>query len=49
MEIITFFSFKGGVGRTQSLLNTACEFAQRGKNVLLIDFDLHAPGLSLME
>lgn len=49
MEIITFFSFKGGVGRTQSLLNTACEFAQRGKKVLLMDFDLHAPGLSLMK
>jgi MinD-like ATPase involved in chromosome partitioning or flagellar assembly/tetratricopeptide (TPR) repeat protein len=49
MEIITFFSFKGGVGRTQALLNTACEFAQRGKKVLLMDFDLHAPGLSLME
>ncbi|MCX6880777.1 MAG: tetratricopeptide repeat protein [Verrucomicrobia bacterium] len=49
MEIITFFSFKGGVGRTQALLNTACEFAQRGRKVLMLDFDLQAPGLSLME
>jgi MinD-like ATPase involved in chromosome partitioning or flagellar assembly len=44
--IITFYSFKGGVGRTMALVNTAAELARRGRKVLLVDFDLEAPGLS---
>lgn len=46
MYIITFYSFKGGVGRTMALVNTGAELARRGRKVLLVDFDLEAPGLS---
>ena len=42
----TFYSFKGGVGRTMSLINVACILAARGRRVLMIDFDLEAPGLT---
>jgi cellulose biosynthesis protein BcsQ len=41
-----FFGLKGGVGRSTALCMTAWGFAQRGKKVLLIDFDLESPGLS---
>jgi hypothetical protein len=44
--IITFYSYKGGVGRTMALANVAWLLAEKyGKNVLLIDWDLEAPGL----
>src|SRR5215469_17892299 len=49
MYTITFYSFKGGVGRTMALVNTAVELARRGRKVLLVDFDLEAPGLSTYE
>ncbi|HEY7308288.1 MAG TPA: AAA family ATPase [Gemmataceae bacterium] len=49
MYIITFYSFKGGVGRTMALVNTAVELARRGRKVLLVDFDLEAPGLNTYE
>jgi cellulose biosynthesis protein BcsQ len=45
LYIITFYSFKGGVGRTMALVNVAAELARRGRKVLVIDFDLEAPGL----
>ncbi len=45
MYIITFYSFKGGVGRTLALVNVGAELARRGRKVLLVDFDLEAPGL----
>lgn len=48
MKTITFFSYKGGVGRSMALLNTAWEMACLGKRVAIIDFDLEAPGLSLL-
>ena len=41
-----FFGLKGGVGRSTALCMTAWGLAQRGKRVLLIDFDLESPGLS---
>jgi len=44
-RIITFYSYKGGVGRTFSLANIAVLLSKRGKLVLLIDWDLEAPGL----
>ncbi len=45
-EIITFYSFKGGTGRTFALVNTGVLLARSGKKkVLLIDWDLDAPGL----
>jgi len=43
--VITFYSFKGGVGRTQALANVAVGLANRGKNVVLVDMDLESPGL----
>src|SRR5213594_550464 len=45
MHITTFYSFKGGVGRTQALVNVGVELAKRGRRVLLVDFDLEAPGI----
>jgi len=42
---ITFYSYKGGVGRSLALANTAALLVQRGRRVALIDFDLEAPGL----
>lgn len=44
-EVITFYSFKGGVGRSMALANIAALEAQRGKRVLALDFDFEAPGL----
>lgn len=45
-KIITFYSYKGGVGRTMSLANVAYLAAVNGKKVLVMDWDLEAPGLS---
>lgn len=44
-KIITFYSYKGGVGRSMSLANTAWLLASHGKRVLTIDWDVEAPGL----
>src|SRR5580658_4281470 len=43
--IITFYSFKGGTGRSMTLANVAWLLASAGKRVLAIDWDLEAPGL----
>lgn len=43
--VITFYSYKGGVGRSMALANTGTLLASWGKRVLLIDWDLEAPGL----
>ncbi|HLT37023.1 MAG TPA: hypothetical protein VK034_12080 [Enhygromyxa sp.] len=45
---ITFYSFKGGVGRSMALINVAGIIAARGFRVLVIDMDLEAPGLSFL-
>jgi hypothetical protein len=44
--VTSFYSFKGGVGRTTATILTALLLARQGKKVLLIDFDLEAPGLA---
>ncbi len=49
MYVITFYSFKGGVGRTLALVNVAAELALMGRKVLLVDFDLEAPGLETFD
>jgi len=49
MYITTFYSFKGGVGRSMALANTAVELAKRGRRVLAVDFDLEAPGLDTFD
>jgi len=43
--IATFYSFKGGVGRSFSLVETALQLAARGRSVAVWDLDLEAPGL----
>lgn len=45
MYVVTFYSFKGGVGRTMSLVNIATQLALSNKKVLIVDFDLEAPGI----
>ena len=46
--ILSFFSFKGGVGRTTALVSLALQLARTGKKVAVIDLDLEAPGLASM-
>jgi MinD-like ATPase involved in chromosome partitioning or flagellar assembly len=43
--IYTFYSYKGGVGRTMALANVAALLAKWGNSVLIVDWDLKAPGL----
>ena len=46
--VITFYSYKGGTGRSMALANSACHIASRlegDSRVLVIDWDLEAPGL----
>jgi RecA/RadA recombinase len=43
--IFTFYSYKGGVGRSMAMAGVAYLLAQRNLRVLAIDFDLEAPGL----
>ena len=45
MRTITFYSYKGGVGRSLALANIATRLAEFGQKVCLLDFDLEAPGL----
>ena len=42
----TFYSYKGGVGRTSALINAAILRAISGDRVVVIDFDFEAPGIS---
>ncbi|MGW4522408.1 tyrosine-protein kinase family protein [Amycolatopsis sp. NPDC004378] len=43
--IFTFYSYKGGVGRSFTLANIAVLLARWGYRVLCLDWDLEAPGL----
>jgi len=47
MKTITFYSYKGGVGRSLALANIANRLAEFGKKVCMLDFDLEAPGLHI--
>lgn len=45
-QVVTFYSYKGGVGRTMALANVAWRLADKqGQRVLVVDWDLEAPGL----
>ena len=44
-KIVTFYSFKGGAGRTMALANVAWILASNGLKVLVVDWDLDSPGL----
>lgn len=46
--VCTFFSLRGGVGRSTSLVSTSRLLASRGLRVLCIDMDLEAPGLAAL-
>jgi len=49
MKTVLFYSFKGGVGRTQSLLNIAKYLArEKHQKIAIVDFDIYAPGLSYL-
>ncbi|HEX4496643.1 MAG TPA: AAA family ATPase, partial [Thermoanaerobaculia bacterium] len=43
--IVTFYSFKGGVGRSMAMVNIGEILADWGYRVILCDWDLEAPGL----
>ena len=45
MKTITFYSYKGGSGRTLLLANAARHLALAGKRVVALDLDFEAPGL----
>ncbi len=44
-QIVTFYSYKGGTGRTMALANVAWILASNGMRVLAVDWDLESPGL----
>lgn len=44
-QVVTFYSYKGGTGRTMALANTAWILAANGQRVLVADWDLESPGL----
>jgi MinD-like ATPase involved in chromosome partitioning or flagellar assembly len=45
MKTITFYSYKGGTGRSLAVANAARYLARLGFKVVALDFDLEAPGL----
>ncbi len=46
-SVVTFYSYKGGVGRTLALANIGALLSRWGYKVLCVDWDLEAPGLHL--
>ncbi|NJN71522.1 MAG: AAA family ATPase [Limnothrix sp. RL_2_0] len=42
MKIISVYHNKGGVGKTTTVVNLAAAFQQKGKKVLIVDFDSQA-------
>src|SRR5436309_249846 len=44
-RVITFYSYKGGVGRSLAVANVAALLSKWGQRVLVIDWDLEAPGI----
>ena len=47
-KVITFYSFKGGMGRTTALTGVALTLTQQGYNVMMVDTDIEAPGLATL-
>jgi len=45
MKTVTFYSYKGGTGRSLALANCAIYLARLELSVVALDFDLEAPGL----
>ena len=46
--VATFYSLRGGVGRSTALAYTARILASRNRTVLCVDMDLEAPGLAAL-
>jgi cellulose biosynthesis protein BcsQ len=44
-KVLTFYSYKGGVGRSMALANVAVLLASNGHKILVVDWDLEAPGI----
>src|SRR5262249_16900156 len=44
-QVITFYSYNGGTGRTMAIANVAWILAANGRRVLVADWDLESPGL----
>ena len=44
-KLFTFYSYKGGTGRSMTVANIAWILASNGKRVLVLDWDLEAPSL----
>jgi len=44
-QILTFYSYKGGVGRSMGLANVAALLSKWRRKVLIVDWDLEAPGI----
>lgn len=47
-KVVSFYSFKGGMGRTTALAAVALLMVRQGKNVIMVDTDIEAPGLSTL-
>lgn len=47
-KVVTFYSFKGGMGRTTALAGIALNLVNQGKNVMMVDTDIEAPGLATL-
>ena len=47
-RVISFTSGKGGVGKTQTTVNTAIALARKGKSVLLLDADLGLANVNVL-
>jgi MinD-like ATPase involved in chromosome partitioning or flagellar assembly len=45
MRTITFYSYKGGVGRTLAAAKLCSLSSNLGLKTVVIDFDLEAPGI----
>jgi MinD-like ATPase involved in chromosome partitioning or flagellar assembly/tetratricopeptide (TPR) repeat protein len=46
VRTVSFYSYKGGTGRTLLLANLAVYAARLGRTVVMVDLDLEAPGLA---
>jgi cellulose biosynthesis protein BcsQ len=44
-KIITFYSYKGGTGRSMALANVAWILASKGMRVLMVDWDGRPAGI----
>jgi eukaryotic-like serine/threonine-protein kinase len=42
-QVVTFYSYRGGSGRSMALANAACLLAKSGKKVLVVDWDWQSP------